>query len=77
MSLEKNRVFQKKYPEIDLYTEDLRHPSKEGTYLAAAVIYRTLFNFDVKRTKRMKDIDIEVTNKIHEIADLTVQSFFN
>ena len=69
-------AFQKKYPEIDLYTEDLRHPSKEGTYLAAAVIYRTLFNFDVKGTKGMKDIDIEATNKIHEIADLTVKSFF-
>ena len=69
--------FQKKYPEIDLYTEDFRHPSKEGTYLAAAVIFRTLFNVDVKGTPGIKDIDPDATYKIHEIADLTVESFFN
>ena len=70
-------IFQKKYPEIDLYTDDFRHPSKEGTYLAAAVIFASLFNLEVQGTRGMKDIDSDVTFKIQEVADLTVQSFFN
>ncbi len=70
-------IFQKKYPEIDLYTDDFRHPSKEGTYLAAAVIFASLFNIEVQGTRGMKGIDSDVTVKIQEIADLTVQSFFN
>ncbi len=69
--------FQQKYPEIDLYNDDLRHPSKEGTYLAAAVVFGSLFNLQVKGTKGVKEIDSDVTIKIQEIADLTVQSFYN
>jgi hypothetical protein len=30
--------------EIDLYTQDKRHPSKAGTYLMAAVIYSSVYN---------------------------------
>ena len=70
-------AFQKKYPEINLYTDDFRHPSKEGTYLAAAVTFASLFNLDVTGTKGIKGIDSDVANKIHKIADSTVQSFFN
>ena len=67
--------FSKKYPEIDLYTQDLRHPSKEGTYLAAAVVFATLFNLDVTGTKGMSLIDDDVTLKIQAVADSTVESF--
>ncbi len=70
-------AFQKQYPEINLYTDDLRHPSREGTYLAAAVTFATLFNLEVTGTKGMKGIDADVAHKIHKITDLTVQSFFN
>jgi len=35
------------YPEIELYQSDGRHPSAEGTYLAAAVFYMVLFKKDV------------------------------
>ena len=70
-------AFQKKYPEINLYTDDFRHPSKEGTYLAAAVTFASLFNLEVSGTKGMKGIDADVAHKIHKITDLTVQSFFN
>ncbi len=70
-------AFEKKYPEINLYTADLRHPSKEGTYLAASVVFATLFNLDVKGTKGKKGIDAKTTLKIQEIADLTVKNFFN
>jgi len=70
-------AFQKQYPEINLYTDDLRHPSREGTYLAAAVTFASLFNLEVTGTKGLKGIDADVAQKIHKIADLTVQSFFN
>ena len=70
-------AFEKKYPEIDLYTDDFRHPSEEGTYLAASVVFATLFNLDVKGTKGRKGIDAKTTLKIQEIADLTVKNFFN
>ena len=70
-------AFEKKYPEINLYTDDFRHPSNEGTYLAASVVFATLFNLDVKGTRGKKDIDAKTTLKIQEIADLTVKNFFN
>jgi hypothetical protein len=31
------------YPEIDLYSTDGKHPSVQGTYLAACVFYKALF----------------------------------
>lgn len=34
----------KQYPGIDLYFVDGKHPSLEGTYLAAAVFFATLYN---------------------------------
>jgi hypothetical protein len=68
--------FNKAYPEIDLYTRDLRHPSKEGTYLAAATVFATIFNAAVQGNKGIKDIDPEVALKIQQVADSTVQEFF-
>ena len=68
--------FTKAYPDINLYTRDLRHPSKEGTYLAAAVVFATIFNTAVEGNKGIKDIDPEVALKIQQIADRTVQEFF-
>ena len=70
-------AFQKKYPEINLYTDDFRHPSKEGTYLAAAVTFASLFNLDVTGTQGIEGIDADIAHKIHKMADLTVQNFFN
>ena len=70
-------AFQKKYPEINLYTDDFRHPSREGTYLAAAVTFASLFNLEVTGTKGIKGIDADVAHKIHQMADSTVKSFFN
>tara|TARA_B100001057_G_scaffold414403_1_gene431477 strand:+ start:85 stop:834 length:750 start_codon:yes stop_codon:yes gene_type:complete len=70
-------AFQKKYPEINLYTDDFRYPSKEGTYLAAAVTFASLFNLDLTGTKGINGIDADVAHKIHEMADSTAQSFFN
>ena len=68
--------FTRSYPDIDLYTQDLRHPSKEGTYLAAAVVFATIFNTAVEGNQGIKDIDPEVALKIQQVADSTVQEFF-
>jgi hypothetical protein len=68
--------FTKAYPDIDLYTRDLRHPSKEGTYLAAAVVFATIFNTAVEGNQGIKDIDPEVALKIQQVADSTVREFF-
>jgi len=70
-------AFQKKYPDINLYTDDFRHPSKEGTYLAAAVTFASLFNLEVAGTKGIEGIDADIAHKIHKMADLIVQSFLN
>jgi len=40
------RLVRNTHPEINLYADD-RHPSVNGTYLAAAVIYMTLFKKDI------------------------------
>jgi hypothetical protein len=34
---------QARYPQIDLYSSDGKHPSAQGTYLAACVFYQALF----------------------------------
>ncbi len=41
------RLTRATHPEIELYQSDGKHPSVEGTYLAAAVFYMTLFQKDV------------------------------
>ena len=38
-----------KYPDLNLYHSDERHPSPIGSYLAAAVIYATVFEENVER----------------------------
>ena len=65
------------HPDIDLYTSDLRHPSKEGTYLAAAVVFATIFKTASEGNKGIKDLDPAIALRIQQIADSTVQEFFD
>ena len=65
------------HPEINLYTSDKRHPSKEGTYLAAAVVFGTLFQKQTEGNKAIMDLDQDVALKIQQVADKTVSEFFN
>ena len=65
------------HPEIDLYTPDMRHPSAEGTYLAAAVVFGTLFKKKTEGNKNIMNLDPEDALKIQKIADKTVNEFFN
>jgi hypothetical protein len=64
------------YPEIDLYTADMRHPSAEGTYLAAAVVFGTLFKKKTEGNKNIMNLNPEDALKIQKIADETVKNFF-
>jgi hypothetical protein len=47
------RLAQQTHPEIELYQTDGKHPSAEGTYLAACVFYMTLFNKNVTGASRL------------------------
>ena len=67
--------FNSSYPEIDLYTKDLRHPSKEGTYLAAAVVFASLYGKATAGNPGIMDLDPEVALKIQMSVDKTVSEF--
>ena len=67
--------FYSSYPEIDLYTKDLRHPSKEGTYLAAAVVFASLYGKATAGNPGIMGLDPEVALKIQMSADKTVSEF--
>ena len=67
----------KSYPEINLYTSDNRHPSEEGTYLAASVVFATLFGRSTEGNMGVGNIEPSVAFKLQKIADKTVTEFFN
>jgi hypothetical protein len=65
------------HPEIDLYHSDGKHPSLEGTYLAASVLFSTLYNQSPLGGAIPTDTDMskEVARKLQQIAWETVQEF--
>ena len=63
------------FPDINLYTEDLRHPSKEGTYLAALMIFTTLSDKSPIGNTYTMELDSEVAKTLQKVAWLTHQSF--
>ena len=60
---------------INLYTEDLRHPSKEGTYLAALMIFTSLSNKTPIGNSYTMDLDPEVAKILQKVARLTYKDF--
>lgn len=58
-------------PDYQLYTQDCSHPSKLGTYLAANVIYMTLFGQQYQ-TAYTADFDSEKAEYIQRTAQETV-----
>ena len=70
-------LFNKMYPEINLYTPDGRHPSREGTYMAAAVIFSTLFMKSSFGNNGIMELNPEIAQKIQEVADIAVEEFFD
>jgi len=65
----------KDFPNINLYTGDLRHPSKEGTYLAALMVFTTLSNKSPIGNKYIMGLDPEVASKLQEVAWETHKEF--
>ena len=63
------------FPNINLYTEDLRHPSKEGTYLAALMIFTSLSNKTPIGNSYIMDLDPEVAKILQKVAWLTHKDF--
>jgi len=63
------------FPNINLYTEDLRHPSKEGTYLAALMIFSSLSNKSPVGNNYIMDLDPEVARILQKAAWITYKDF--
>jgi len=63
------------FPNINLYTKDLRHPSKEGTYLAALMILSTLSNKSPVGNDYIMDLDPEVAKILQKVAWITYKDF--
>ncbi|MBD63231.1 MAG: hypothetical protein CMD68_04025 [Gammaproteobacteria bacterium] len=70
-------LFNKMYPDINLYTSDGRHPSKEGTYMAAAVIFSTLFMKSSFGNNGIMGLNPNIAQKIQKVADIAVEEFFD
>ena len=78
-------LFSKRYTEIDLYTDDDKHPSPQGSYLAACVFFSSLSKKSSKGLKRRYSktdlngkkvfysmVENKTALKCQEIADLIV-----
>jgi hypothetical protein len=64
------------FPEINLYTSDLRHPSKEGTYLAACVLYASIYKMNPEGNKVKFNIDSKTRKTLQKVAWITHQNFY-
>src|SRR5579862_667491 len=64
--------FREKYPDIDLNYSDLHHANTAGSYLAALVIYATLYHDTPKGATREffgTSIDEPLATKLQEVAE--------
>ena len=58
----------KNFSNINLYNEDLRHPSKEGTYLAALMVFTTLSKKSPVGNSYSMDLDPKVARTLQQVA---------
>ena len=65
----------KNFPNINLYTEDLRHPSKEGTYLAALMVFTSLSNKSPIGNTYTMDLDPDVAEILQKASWTTYKDF--
>ena len=63
------------FPNINLYTKDLRHPSKEGTYLAALMVFTSLSNKSPIGNTYMMDLDPDIAKILQKAAWKTYKDF--
>ncbi len=62
-------------PDIKLTVADKRHPTAEGTYLAAATVYATLFKKSPVGLKYSATLKAEVAGHLQQVAWETVQQY--
>ena len=67
--------FWQNFTDINLYTDDLRHPSKEGTYLAALMIFTSLSNKTPVGNSYTMGLDPEIAKILQKAAWLTHKDF--
>ena len=65
----------KNFPNINLYTKDLRHPSKEGTYLAALMVFTSLSNKSPIGNTYKMDLDPDIAKILQKAAWKTYKDF--
>ena len=65
------------YPSIDLYTPDKRHPSREGTYLAACVIFSSVFKESPIGNPYLFGIERDIALNLQKVAWETSLDFYN
>ena len=65
----------KNFSNINLYTEDLRHPSKEGTYLAALMVFTTLSKKSPVGNSYSMGLDPKIARTLQEVAWDTHKKF--
>jgi hypothetical protein len=63
------------YPSINLYTDDLRHPSKEGTYLASLIVFASLSNTSPVGNSYKMGLDPKIAQILQEVAWETHNEF--
>jgi hypothetical protein len=63
-------------PDLNLYVPDKRHPSLMGTYLAANVVYASLFKKSPVGNGYTADLDSAVAKHLQTVAWDTVKDFF-
>tara|TARA_B100000579_G_scaffold195914_1_gene160138 strand:+ start:373 stop:1194 length:822 start_codon:yes stop_codon:yes gene_type:complete len=68
---------EEQYPDIDLYTPDKRHPSKEGTYLMASVIFSSIYKISPIANSYDYGLDKKIQNTLQEIAWKTINNYKN
>jgi hypothetical protein len=65
-----------KRPQLNLYARDKRHPSLEGTYLAAATVYAALYRQTPVGNAYTAGIDADTARFLQTIAWDTVQDYY-
>ena len=69
------KLSSERFPEIDLYTPDNRHPSKEGTYLMAAVIYSSIYNISPVGNSYDYGLSKDIQLKLQQMAWETLETY--
>ena len=65
-----------KQPGIKLYVADKRHPSPQGSYLAAATVYAALYKKSPLGAPHPANVDAASAKYLQEVAWETVQAYY-